>query len=222
VSATAQPVGAPRPGVRAVVALGGTVIDSLLRTTRQRVAVGEEVLASWLVPRRPAVYLIWHGRLLPGSYANRQRGLATLISHHRDGDYIAGVVERWGYRIVRGSSSRGGGAALRQIVRLLRQGTPVAVTPDGPRGPRQEMKVGPLLAAQLAEVPLIPCAAGVDRAWAFGGWDRFLVPKPFSTIRMGYGQPIAVPAGLAGDEMERLRLVVEARMNELIRRVDEG
>jgi lysophospholipid acyltransferase (LPLAT)-like uncharacterized protein len=212
----------PSLRVRMVAALGGALLGSLLRTTRHTVVAGAEVVDAWVMPGRPAIYLIWHGRLLPASYANRGRGLATMISHHRDGDYIAGIVSRWGYRVVRGSSSRGGGAALRQVVRLLREGTSVAITPDGPRGPRQEMKLGPLLAAQLAGVPLIPSAAGVDRAWVFGGWDRFLVPKPFSTIRIGFGEPIRVPPGLSEEELERLRLEVEARTNELVQRVDEA
>src|SRR5690606_8758609 len=142
------------------------------------------VYDEWTVPGKPAIYLLWHGRLLPCSYYHRHHGLATLISRHRDGDYIAGVVQRWGFRTIRGSSSRGGAAALLQMERLLRDGVSLAITPDGPRGPRQKMKPGPLYAAQRAGVPVIPVTAGCSRAWWFEGWDRFMVPQPFARIHL--------------------------------------
>jgi lysophospholipid acyltransferase (LPLAT)-like uncharacterized protein len=121
---------------------------------------------------------------------------------------------------VRGSSSRGGAAALLQMVRLLREGVSLAVTPDGPRGPRQKMKTGPLVAAQRAGVPLIPVTAGTDSAWWFEGWDRFLVPRPFARIRMVYGQPMFVPAEADEAEVERLALELEGRLNGLTEQVD--
>lgn len=168
------------------------------------------------------MYLLWHGRLVPCSYFHRHLGLATLISLHRDGDYIAGVVERWGYQVVRGSSSRGGTSALRQMVRLLRGGTPIAVTPDGPRGPRQEMKPGPILAAQLAGVPVIPVTAGTDRGWWFTGWDRFLVPKPFSRIRLQYGAPVWIPREAGEAELGRIGTELQTTLNRLTDEVDHG
>lgn len=222
-SGTAETTGTlPAPlQARLMSRFGGALLTALMATTRFE-RTGTDVYDAWLAPRRPAVYVLWHGRLLPCSYFHRDHGLATLISQHRDGDYIAGVVERWGFRIVRGSSSRGGAAALLQMVRLLREGVGLAITPDGPRGPRQKMKTGPLFAAQRAGVPLIPVTAGTDSAWWFGGWDRFLIPHPFARIRMVYGEPMFVPPEADAAEVERLALELEGRLNRMTEQVDGG
>jgi lysophospholipid acyltransferase (LPLAT)-like uncharacterized protein len=213
--------GAPEVPLKArmISSLGGGLITGLMRTTRFEIENGV-IHEEWLRPRRAAMYLLWHGRLLPCSYHHRNHGLATLISLHRDGDYISGVVEKWGFQVLRGSSSRGGTKALRQMVRLLRGGTPIAVTPDGPRGPRQEMKLGPLLAAQMAGVPVIPVSAGTDRAWWFEGWDRFMVPKPFSRIRLKYGEPVRIPPDADQAEVERTAVELQAALNRLTADVD--
>lgn len=205
---------------RLVSGVGGGALTAMLRTTRWTVR-NREHYDRWWGARRPAVFALWHSRLLPCSYYHRGEGLATLISQHRDGDYIAGVVEGWwGYRAVRGSSSRGGSAALREIVRVLKQGTAMAITPDGPRGPRQRMKPGLLLAAQIAGVPVIPTTAGASHGWWMNSWDRFLVPKPFSRIVMEYGEPVFVPRSAGQEEVGRIGEEVERRLNEMTARID--
>lgn len=206
--------------VAAVGGLGGGLLTALMNSTRFEVH-GREHYDRWWGSRRPVVFCLWHGRLLPCSYYHRGEALGTLISQHRDGDYIAGVVEGWwGFLAARGSSSRGGTGALRQVVRMLKQGTAVAITPDGPRGPRQKMKPGPLLAAQLAGVPLIPVSAGAERGWWVGGWDRFLIPKPFSRVRLIYGEPVTVPRDAGADELERIGTSLERALDELTERAD--
>lgn len=193
---------------------GGALLTGVMRTLRWTVECPEYYDRS-----RTAVYVLWHGRLVPCSYYHHHHDLATLISQHRDGDYIARVVQGWGYHVVRGSSSRGGDAALRQMVRLLRRGTSIAITPDGPRGPRQKMKLGPLLAARLAGVPLVPVSAG-GGAWWVGGWDRFMIPKPFSRIHLRYGPPLHVPRDADEEELVRLAAELEGRLNALTTHVD--
>jgi lysophospholipid acyltransferase (LPLAT)-like uncharacterized protein len=206
---------------RVIAAVGGGLLTTVMRTTRDETR-NDRVYEEWLRPQRAAMYLLWHGRLVPGSYHHRDHGLATLISMHRDGDYIAGVVESWGYQVLRGSSSRGGTGALRQMVRLLRAGTPIAVTPDGPRGPRQEMKLGPILAAQMAGVPVITVSAGTDRGWWFGGWDRFVIPKPFSRIRLTYADPVWIPRDLSEEGLSSVARSLEATLNRQTEEVDRG
>lgn len=209
----------PSLSARLVSLGGGAALTALMRTTRFECS-GLEHYDEWLGSGRTAIYVLWHGRLLPCAYHHRHQGLATLISQHRDGDYIAGVVERWGFHAIRGSSSRGGAGALLQMVRLLRQGMPLAVTPDGPRGPRQKLKAGVLYAAQRADVPLIPVTAGTEDAWTFGRWDRFVVPYPFARIRLAYGEPLFVPAQADQSEIGRLAEVLEGRLNALTEAVD--
>jgi lysophospholipid acyltransferase (LPLAT)-like uncharacterized protein len=204
---------------RLIEGAGGALLTSLLRTARWEVLGSENFCSK---EGEACVYVLWHGRLLPCSYYNRHRGLATLISQHRDGDHIAGVVERWwGFHAIRGSSSRGGSSALRQIVRTLRRGTSVAITPDGPRGPRQKMKTGPVIAAQLAGVPLVPVSAGTSTAWWVGGWDRFMIPRPFSRIRLIFGEPIEIGRDADDTEIERVTTLLEERLNSLTAAADE-
>ena len=168
----------------------------------------------------PVVYVLWHGRLLPLTHRNRHRDLVTLISLSRDGEYIARIVGGWGYHVVRGSTSRGGVAALAELIRLGRRGHSIAITPDGPRGPRQRMKPGALLVAQRTGLPVVPAAAAASRAWWFEGWDRFLVPKPFSRVLIEYGAPVRVPRDMSDAGLEELATELEGRLNSMQDRLD--
>lgn len=193
------------------------MLGGLLRTARWS-AEGEEHHDP--EADAPVVYVVWHGRLLPAAFYHRGLGMAALISRSADGEYIARVVSRWGFIPVRGSSSKGGSQGLRELVRLARAGRSIVLTPDGPRGPRQRMKPGALLAAQLTGLPVVPVSAGADRAWWFEGWDRFLVPQPFAQVRVAYGAPQDVPrdAGIGGLGAASARL--EAALNRLTEQVD--
>ncbi len=200
--------------------LGGAALDALMRTTSVRTE-GEENFRQFWRREQPVVFTLWHGRLLPCTYHHRHQGVVTLISQHRDGEYITRVVKKWGYTAVRGSSSRGGLDALRELVRHLRAGRSLAMTPDGPRGPREKMKPGPLLAAQLTGAPIVPVVSGASRASFFGGWDRFMIPHPFARLQIAYGEPLHVPRRAGEAEMEAISAEVEARLGALMKRVDE-
>jgi lysophospholipid acyltransferase (LPLAT)-like uncharacterized protein len=206
---------------RAIGTAGGAVLRTLFATCRVT-ATGEEGYRRVWREGRPVVFVLWHGRLLSGTYHQRGKGLVALISEHRDGEYIARVVERWGYGTVRGSSTRGGTRALRGLVHQLRAGRSVVVTPDGPRGPREQLKPGALLIAQMAGAPVIPVATGADRAWWIEGWDRFQIPKPFSRVRIVYGEPIEVPRRTTSAEIDALGARVEEALGALMRRADAG
>jgi hypothetical protein len=144
---------------------------------------------------RPFVFALWHSRLLPLLYAHRDEGVVALISRHRDGGHLASLATAWGYGTVRGSSGRGGDIGLRGVVRALRDGRTVAFTPDGPRGPAEQVKGGVIAAAQLAGVPILPIAARASRAWWFASWDRFCLPQPFATVDVVYGPPLRIAPG---------------------------
>ena len=204
---------------RVVASLGGAALTALMATTRFDV-VGREQYEQFTRAGQPVIFVLWHGRLLPSTYLRRGEGMGALISQHRDGEYIARIAAAWGYHPIRGSSSRGGTAALRELVREVKNGRSLAITPDGPRGPRERMKPGALVVAQLTGAPIIPAASGCARAWWFGSWDRFLVPKPFSTIRVAYGEPLYVPRDIDQSELERHELRLEDRLTRLTRSVD--
>ncbi|MQA88815.1 MAG: DUF374 domain-containing protein [Gemmatimonas sp.] len=208
--------------VALIAGMGGAAMTGLLRTVRTELIRGADVESAYMPPGKPAIYVLWHGRLLPCAFHFRAHKLATLISRNRDGDYVTRMIERWGYKVIRGSSSRGGAAALKTITQVLEAGTPVALTPDGPRGPMQRMKEGPLHAARLTGAPLVPAAAGAVHAAYFGRWDRFLVPTPFTWAPVALDQPIHIPRDADGEELERYRKLVEERINAVTQAVDEA
>lgn len=199
--------------------LGRWTLNALMATVRFEVRddVGYRGLQA---SGSPVVYTLWHGRLLPLTWYHRARGIGALISLSKDGEYIARVVQGWGYRVVRGSTSRGGSRALAEMIRLGRKGRSLAFTPDGPRGPRERMKPGVLLAAQRSGLPIVPLSGACDRAWWFEGWDRFLVPKPFSRVVLSHGMPVHVPPELDEAGLARLSASIETTLRELQSKLD--
>jgi lysophospholipid acyltransferase (LPLAT)-like uncharacterized protein len=148
--------------------------------------------------RQPHVFLLWHEALLPLLWQHRGQGIAIVVSEAREGQYLADFASSLGYRALYGSSTRGGARALLGAVRELRSGRAVAFTPDGPRGPRRELKPGVIAAAQRGEAPVIPLHAESSSAWRLHSWDRFMIPKPFARVGISYGQPFTVAAGEDG------------------------
>jgi lysophospholipid acyltransferase (LPLAT)-like uncharacterized protein len=199
--------------------LGRVLCQLLMATVRFR-TVHRERYDELQSAGQPTLYALWHGRLLPITYYHRHGGIGAVISRSRDGEYIAHLVQGWGFEPVRGSTSSGGSGVLREVVRRVRAGQSIAITPDGPRGPRQKLQPGVIRAAQLAGVPILPVAAGCSRAWWPGGWDRFCVPKPFSRVRVIYGEARHVPRDLGEAEFRKLALELERDMNALTEQVD--
>ncbi len=179
------------------MAVWAGLVRLLAATWRYRVHGGEHVTAA-RASGRPLVYILWHGRLLPLLYQRRGEGVAVLISRHRDGGYLAELSERWGYQVVRGSSKRGGEVGLLGLVRHLRRGAAVALTPDGPRGPAERVKPGALAAAQHASALVIAAGARASSAWWIESWDRFCLPKPFARVDVAYSPAFTVAAGKEG------------------------
>lgn len=139
-----------------------------------------------------SILALWHGQLLPLAYALRGQGIQVLVSDHRDGEVISRLLHWMGNGTIRGSTTRGGARALVAMVRALKAGLTVAVTPDGPRGPARKFAPGALVAAQRAGVPIVPIQATVNRAWTLRTWDSFIIPKPFAHIVVNLGEPALV------------------------------
>ncbi|MCK6479550.1 MAG: lysophospholipid acyltransferase family protein [Planctomycetes bacterium] len=159
-----------------------------------------------------AVYAFWHGRLLMPTALFTDYGMTVMISRHADGEIIARIAERLGSRTVRGSTTRGGAAALLAMVEVLRAGGGGIFTPDGPRGPREVAQSGAVFAASRAGVPLIPVGAAARGAWELRSWDRFRIPRPFTRVAMVLGEPLHPPPGLEGDDLEAFRVRFEEGM----------
>ncbi|MGH7457606.1 MAG: lysophospholipid acyltransferase family protein [Longimicrobiaceae bacterium] len=206
-------------GLRRALAVraGGAAAFALLASCRFETA-GEEHVATLRSGGRPFISVLWHGRMLPVMFRHRGEGMVGLASRNRDGEQVARLMESWGYGAERGSSSRGGAAAVRGLLRHLEGGRSVAVTPDGPRGPREVLKPGVVALARASGAPMLPVAAGASKAWWLGKWDRFLVPKPFARVRVAYGLPIDAPKLENGDES--VQTLLSARLQALMEEVD--
>ena len=206
---------------RAAALLAGPLVALLARSWRVTTS-GEERWRALADAGRPHVFLLWHDALLPLLWKHRGRQVTIVVSDARDGRYLAEFARRIGYREARGSSTRGGVRALVGAVKALRAGGVIAFTPDGPRGPRRQLKGGVLLAAQRGDAPVVPLHASADRAWRLGSWDRFMIPKPRARVRIAYGVPFQVGPGAEGLESARLR--AEQELTQLVREAgwDDG
>jgi lysophospholipid acyltransferase (LPLAT)-like uncharacterized protein len=174
--------------IRWTARIGLALVRLLAATWRYRVD-NREVVASRRTSNQPIIFVFWHGRMLPLLWYHRHEGIAILISQHGDGEIIARVAEALGYHTVRGSTRHGAGRALLDLIRTVREGREVAITPDGPLGPAESFATGAAVVAQRTHTPIIPVGVGANRAWRLSSWDRFLIPKPFARVRIRYGQP---------------------------------
>ena len=146
---------------------------------------------------RGVVGVTWHNRLLffPAVFPKEVRKCTVaVVSASRDGQYIADLIKCFGLRSARGSSSKGGAQAQLEASRALKAGNHVSFTPDGPRGPRYRMSKGPIHLASMHQAPIVPVTVNASRYWECKSWDRFQIPKPFSTLTVVIGTPIPVPA----------------------------
>jgi len=154
---------------------------------------------------RPLVILAWHETLLPLLLCHRREDIAVVVSEATDGAYLAQTAARFGYRAIGGSSTRGRLKAMRGMLHTLESGGTVAVTPDGPRGPRRVPKIGALAAAQRSGALVINMFAAARPAWRYDSWDRFMVPVPFAKVRLAYGEPFDIgPGDIALREAQRM------------------
>lgn len=173
---------------------------------------------------RPYVHAFFHDQLLLMTYSylgqSYGRTLAVLSSRHRDGEYVSRTLERFGHLMVRGSTGRGGAAALVEMIRHLRAGRDAAFATDGPRGPRHRVQVGVVEAARLGRAPIVPVAFAASRGSRLRSWDRFFVPQPFARGVFVYGDPISVEARADRDTMERIRADLERILEDLTARAE--
>ena len=199
---------------RLISATGYPVINALASTYRWR----EEGLAHLDAVKRSGrqpIMAFWHGRILPSTYFFRRRGIVVITSENFDGEWIAGIIERFGYGTARGSTSRGAVKALVQLKRDMAAGKPAAFTLDGPRGPAKVAQPGAVWLAKATGNPIVPFHIESSRHWTLGSWDRTQIPKPFSDVAIAIGEPIEVAPDADETAMEQARLTLEARLQSL-------
>jgi len=200
--------------VSAIAALGYPLINMLGQTLRWRVEGLQHFEGVFASGRHP-VMAFWHGRILPATFYFRRRGIVVMTSENFDGEWIARIIERFGYGTARGSTSRGARRALLQLVRDVEQGRAAGFAIDGPRGPARVAQPGAVWLAGTAGQPLLPFHLEASRSWELRSWDRTQIPKPFSTVALVVGEPLPVASGLSDDQLEAVRVDLESRLRAL-------
>lgn len=169
------------------------------------------------------VAIFWHGSMMVCWYLLRPSGrgiVSALASRSNDGEFLSTILEKWNYTMIRGSSHIGGAEAMQLMTQAVRSGRSLIVTPDGPRGPRHEMKMGAVRVAQKTGVPLIMIGIASRKKKILRSWDAFEVPFPFSSVNAVYSEPIIVPPDLDGAALDAFKLSLQQRLNEMTQQAE--
>ena len=199
---------------RLITSAGYPLIAALGSTFRWREDGAEHYQRVIDSGRRP-IMAFWHGRILPATVYFRNRGIVVITSENFDGEWIAGIIERFGYGTARGSTSRGAVKALVQLKRDMAAGKPAAFTLDGPRGPAKVAQPGAVWLAKATGNPIVPFHIESDRHWTANSWDRTQIPKPWSNVAIAIGEPMDVPSDADEDGLESARRLLEQRLGAL-------
>jgi lysophospholipid acyltransferase (LPLAT)-like uncharacterized protein len=185
---------------------------------------------SWETPPSPpdathekqVIYSFWHRAVFAAAWMFRNQGIAVMVSRSFDGEYIARIIERFGFVAVRGSSSRGGAEALLGMKTQLEQGATVAFTIDGPRGPKYVAKPGPVRLARASGLPMRAFYVAPDRPWVLNTWDRFMIPKPFSRVLVRASAKMMVPAETNDDQLPAHQEQLQAALERVTKFAEEN
>ena len=178
--------------------------------------VGKEIIDELIEKSQPFIICAWHQDIYFSSWLLKDFELTALISSSKDGEYINQILSGFGFRAVRGSSTRGGIGAMKQLVRCLKDGNAVAITPDGPQGPIHKIQEGIVALAKMTGVPIIPWRYEASSCWKLNSWDSHKIPKPTTKIRSVFGQPLYVPKSASSSEFGKYCQQLEMLMNDLV------
>ncbi len=189
-------------------------IQAWMRTLQYRALFYDPAVDPRFACDQPRIYVFWHEYILIPLHLRGHCNLAMLLSRHKDGDVLARVAHHAGFDCVRGSSNKGAASALMELKRRGKH-MHLTITPDGPRGPRRQLAIGPVYLASRLGLPIVPLGFGIDRPWRAKSWDQFAVPRPFSQARGIIGPEVHIPANLERDELEICRQDVERLLSDL-------
>jgi lysophospholipid acyltransferase (LPLAT)-like uncharacterized protein len=199
---------------RLISTLGYPLVAALGSTLRWR-AEGVEHLAAVEKSGRLPIMAFWHGRILPATVYFRRRGIVVITSENFDGEWIAGIIERFGYGTARGSTSRGARRAMLQLTRDMAAGKPAAFTIDGPRGPARVAQAGAVWLAKATGNPVVPFHIETSRHWTLNSWDRTQIPKPFARSAIAIGAPLYVARDTDAAGLDEAALTLQRQLQTL-------
>lgn len=204
---------------------GWLFIYAVGRSLRLRI-LGMDRVRQLLQSEKPLIWALWHGRhfILVDRFRHytmksREKG-CVMASRSRDGELLAGILSRFGYAVVRASSSKGATAGFLQMKSIMEQGCDTVIAVDGPRGPREIVKSGVVLLAQKTGAAIIPVSASAKRSKFISSWDKYLIPCPFTQAIAVFGNPVSVPSDADHAQLESARLRLEQELNAITQEVD--
>ena len=189
-------------------------LDALCKTLRVSYK-NKKVIDDLRKQKQNYVLAFWHGTMLLPWFLHRDDGFAALTSKSKDGDLLAKQLKHWNYKVVRGSSSKGGDVALGIMIDLAKNGFSIAITPDGPRGPEYKFKAGAVVTAKKSNVPVVLIGIGIKSKKKLKSWDKFQIPNPFTNVKVIYSDPVYVDANLSYDETSKIIDECEKKLIEL-------
>lgn len=189
-------------------------LDALCKTLKVSYK-NKKTIESLRKQQQNYVLAFWHDTMLLPWFLHKNDGFAALTSKSKDGDLLAKQLKHWKYKVVRGSSSKGGDVALGIMVDHAKNGYSIAITPDGPRGPVHKFKAGAVITAKRTGVPVVLMGIGIKSKKKLKSWDRFQVPNPFTKVKVIYSEPVYVDEKLSYDETSKVIEECEKKLNEL-------
>ena len=192
-----------------------SLLTLLMHSLRVRVISAADGQSAFSL-QQPCIILFWHGAMLLPWWYCRKKNFTALISKSKDGDSLAYILNRWKYRLIRGSSSHGGREAMEAMSAAALDGQTLCITPDGPRGPRGILKMGAIRAAQKSGLPIVFIGVNLEQKKILRSWDSFEIPFPFSTCTLTLSEPIFIPNENELGDLEPMRKEIEERMQAYI------
>jgi len=200
--------------------VAATLLWLLRQSLRLRVMGREWLEAFHAEKRRPVIFAFWHGRLLMMPFSWSVRPVTSLASRHADGEVLDRIFRRFGIGSVRGSTFRGAHGGFRGMLRAYEGGSHLAIAPDGPRGPREQVQLGIIELARRTGAPVIPVGFGASGGWFLPTWDRFFLPRPFARGVFVFGDGVVVPPEADRPALEAARADLERRLNAVTAAAD--
>ncbi len=191
-----------------------SIINVLCKTVKIRRENSNEV-DNLVKSNQNFVLAFWHGTMLIPWYLHRNQRFSALVSQSKDGSILANSLAKWGYKVERGSSHKGGKEALNTLLENSKNNFSISITPDGPTGPPRVMKAGAIITAQRSSVPLVLCGVAYKKKYIFNSWDKFEVPKFFSNVVVLYSEPIFIESNLTRDEVSKIITECDILLNKL-------
>ncbi len=198
----------------AVLKILPTIINVLCKTLRIEILNNDSVKKLY-EHKSNFVLAFWHGKMIVPWFLHREKNFGALVSLSNDGDILSAVLNKWKYNVVRGSSHKGGKESLENMIELARQNYSIAITPDGPTGPKEQMKAGAVVVAKKTNIPLVLIGVYIKKKFVLNSWDNFQIPKPFSKVIVKYSELIYIDENLSFDETSEVIKNQESRLNLL-------